>query len=116
MTRSHRLAGPSVEGHHGRRSKPHHAPACDKSRREQRGVAPERRTNKRPKPNRSRRACEMATVSNKLDAGGWPWDLELHAATQSLTKTTAGLWRMKVGAKRPDPKPGFPKVAKPLDL
>lgn len=47
-----------------------------------------------------------------LDADGWPWTEDLHAPTKS--KTTAGLWRMKVGSKRPDPKPGYPKPA--LDL
>lgn len=50
--------------------------------------------------------------SNTLDRDGWPWDATLHAATQSLTKE--GLWRMKVGVKRPDPKEGFPKPV--LDL
>ena len=50
--------------------------------------------------------------TNDLDAHGWPWSAELHAATQ--TKTKDGLWRMKVGVSRPDPKPGFPKP--PLDL
>jgi hypothetical protein len=38
-----------------------------------------------------------------LDADGWPWSPELHSATK--TKTTAGLWRMKVGVSRPAPKP-----------
>jgi hypothetical protein len=47
-----------------------------------------------------------------LDADGWPFDPNMHAATQSKTK--AGLWRMKVGVSRPAPKPGFP--AAPLDL
>ena len=42
----------------------------------------------------------------ELDAHGWPWSADLHSATQS--KTSAGLWRMKVGAKRPDAKPGYP--------
>lgn len=51
--------------------------------------------------------------SNTLDRDGWPWDAKLHAATKSFTN--AGLWRMKVGASRPAPKPGFPKTA-PLDL
>ena len=49
-----------------------------------------------------------------LDAHGWPWSADLHASTQTITKE--GLWRMKVGVKRPDPKPGFPIVAQPLDL
>ena len=40
--------------------------------------------------------------SNTLDAAGWPWSAELHSATKSMTK--AGLWRMKVGVERPDPK------------
>lgn len=54
---------------------------------------------------------ETGDVSNTLDADGWPWTEELHAATKS--KTQANLWRMKVGVARPDPKPGFPVV---LDL
>lgn len=41
-----------------------------------------------------------------VDAHGWPWDPELHASTKGTTKD--GLWRMKVGVSRPDPKPGFP--------
>lgn len=47
-------------------------------------------------------------ASGEVDAEGWPWTAELHAGTK--TKTKAGLWRMKVGATRPDPKPGFAKV------
>lgn len=42
-----------------------------------------------------------------LDSAGWPWDASLHASTKGTTKE--GLWRMKVGVSRPDPKPGFPK-------
>lgn len=41
-----------------------------------------------------------------LDAHGWPWSDDLHASTKGVTKD--GLWRMKVGVSRPDPKPGFP--------
>lgn len=41
-----------------------------------------------------------------VDAHGWPWSPDLHAATKGTTKD--GLWRMKVGVSRPDPKPGFP--------
>ncbi|MBA3831660.1 MAG: hypothetical protein H0X34_07165 [Chthoniobacterales bacterium] len=41
--------------------------------------------------------------SNTLDAAGWPWEEELHAATKTMT--SAGLWRMKVGVVRPAPKP-----------
>lgn len=41
-----------------------------------------------------------------LDAHGHAYDAKLHAATQSKTKD--GLWRMKVGVKRPDPAPGYP--------
>lgn len=44
----------------------------------------------------------------ETDADGWPWTAELHAASRS--KTTAGLWRMKVGVSRPNPK------KPPLDL
>lgn len=49
-----------------------------------------------------------------LDSHGWSWSADLHASTQTVTKE--GLWRMKVGVKRPDPKPGFPIVVQPLDL
>lgn len=49
-----------------------------------------------------------------LDADGHPYDEKLHAGTGSKTK--AGLWRMKVGVKRPDPAPGYPKPKPPLDL
>lgn len=47
-----------------------------------------------------------AAVPGEVDAAGWPWDASLHASTQGKTKD--GLWRMKVGVSRPDPKPGFP--------
>jgi hypothetical protein len=49
-----------------------------------------------------------AVDTNDVDAAGWPWSPELHAATKGKTKD--GLWRMKVGVTRPDPKPGFPKA------
>jgi hypothetical protein len=42
----------------------------------------------------------------ELDAAGWPWSADMHASTRGKTKE--GLWRMKVGVSRPDPKPGFP--------
>jgi len=42
----------------------------------------------------------------ELDTAGWPWTAELHASSKSKTKD--GLWRMKVGVRRPDPKPGYP--------
>lgn len=51
---------------------------------------------------------EAPSGSVELDADGWPWTEELHAATK--TKTGAGLWRMKVGVSRPAPKTA------PLDL
>ena len=41
-----------------------------------------------------------------VDAHGWPWSADMHASTKN--QTGEGLWRMKVGVKRPDPKPGFP--------
>jgi hypothetical protein len=41
-----------------------------------------------------------------VDAHGHPHNPEIHAATASQTKD--GLWRMKVGVKRPDPLPGYP--------
>lgn len=41
-----------------------------------------------------------------VDAHGWPWSADMHASTKGMTQD--GLWRMKVGVKRPDPKPGFP--------
>jgi hypothetical protein len=44
-----------------------------------------------------------------LDADGHAYDPKLHAGTGSKTK--AGLWRMKVGVKRP-----APKTKPPLDL
>ena len=47
-----------------------------------------------------------AADSGEVDAGGWPWSADLHASTKGKTKD--GLWRMKVGVSRPDPKPGFP--------
>jgi len=60
-------------------------------------------------------AVKVATTETStggVDAGGWPFDPKIHAATQSRTK--ADLWRMKVGATRPAPKEGFPKPT--LDL
>lgn len=42
----------------------------------------------------------------ELDAEGWPWSDDLHASSKSRTKD--GLWRMKPGVTRPDPKPGYP--------
>jgi len=42
----------------------------------------------------------------EIDADGWPWSADMHASTKGKTKD--GLWRMKVGVTRPDPKPGFP--------
>jgi hypothetical protein len=42
----------------------------------------------------------------EIDAHGHPWSADLHASTKGKTKD--GLWRMKVGVTRPDPKPGFP--------
>lgn len=43
---------------------------------------------------------------SEVDAHGWPWASDMHASTRTMTKE--GLWRMKVGVTRPDPKPGFP--------
>jgi len=43
---------------------------------------------------------------DELDAHGHAFDPASHAATRS--KTRDGLWRMKVGVKRPDPAPGYP--------
>lgn len=57
-------------------------------------------------------ASDVAEVSQNVtddgtvDAHGWPWSADLHASTKGMTKD--GLWRMKVGVSRPDPKPGFP--------
>lgn len=48
-----------------------------------------------------------ASDDGALDTAGWPWDPALHASTKGTTKE--GLWRMKVGVSRPDPKPGYPK-------
>lgn len=54
------------------------------------------------------------TPAVDLDSDGHPYDPALHAATKSKTKD--GKWRMKVGVKRPDPAPGYPKSPAPLDL
>lgn len=48
-------------------------------------------------------------TETELDSAGWPWSPDLHASTRGKTKE--GLWRMKVGVARPDPKPGFPATA-----
>lgn len=48
-------------------------------------------------------APQSSTVSStdaELDAAGVAWDPERHASTKS--KTSAGLWRMKVGVSRPE--------------
>ena len=50
-----------------------------------------------------------STGTEELDAAGWPWTPELHAASKG--KTGQGLWRMKVGVTRP-----APKITQPLDL
>lgn len=42
----------------------------------------------------------------EIDTDGWPWSPDLHSTTKGKTKD--GLWRMKVGVKRPASKPGFP--------
>lgn len=55
-----------------------------------------------------------AATTDDLDAHGHPWTADLYAPTK--TKTSAGLWRMKVGKSRPAPLPGFPKPVTPLDL
>ncbi len=47
-----------------------------------------------------------AIDGSEVDAHGWPWAADMHASTRTMTKE--GLWRMKVGVTRPDPKPGFP--------
>ena len=41
-----------------------------------------------------------STTDAELDAAGVAWDPERHASTKS--KTSAGLWRMKVGVSRPE--------------
>jgi hypothetical protein len=48
----------------------------------------------------------VSPVLGAVDAHGHPYDPALHAGTGSKTK--AGLWRMKVGVARPDPKAGYP--------
>lgn len=50
--------------------------------------------------------ASQAADPDEVDAHGWPWSPDLHASTKGMTKD--GLWRMKVGVTRPDPKPGFP--------
>lgn len=51
-------------------------------------------------------ASPAASNGGEIDAHGHPWSADLHASTKGKTKD--GLWRMKVGVTRPDPKPGFP--------
>lgn len=48
----------------------------------------------------------VSTDDSEIDAHGHAWSADLHASTRGKTKE--GLWRMKPGATRPDPKPGFP--------
>lgn len=90
------------------------APRTDVIPAAQRGAAPVVAQNDASAGQTGGKPAGTATedVSNTLDADGWPWDAKMHAGTQA--KTQAGLWRMKVGAKRPAPKPGFPKPV--LDL
>lgn len=57
--------------------------------------------------NGSTATTDASLSDGTLDAAGWPWSPDLHASTKGMTKD--GLWRMKVGVSRPDPKPGFPK-------
>lgn len=57
------------------------------------------------------KATDTVNGAVEVDAHGHPWSADMHAATKGTTKE--GLWRMKVGASRPDPKPGFPKDAAP---
>lgn len=51
-------------------------------------------------------ASPAASDDGEIDTHGHPWSADLHASTKGKTKD--GLWRMKVGVSRPDPKPGFP--------
>lgn len=62
-------------------------------------------------PSLPRERAKAAAEADKpkaaeLDAHGHAYDSALHAATKSKTKD--GLWRMKVGVKRPAPAPGYP--------
>jgi hypothetical protein len=57
-------------------------------------------------PTKAAPAAKAPATGEELDADGHVYDAALHAATKSKTK--AGLWRMKVGVARPDPKPGYP--------
>jgi hypothetical protein len=57
-------------------------------------------------PTKAAPAAKAPATGEELDADGHAYDAALHAATKSKTK--AGLWRMKVGVARPDPKPGYP--------
>lgn len=60
------------------------------------------RGGKAPTPAPTPSPGAAAASEGEIDAAGWPWDPSLHAATK--TKTAAGLWRMKVGVARPEPK------------
>jgi hypothetical protein len=89
-------------------------PKVDKIPAAQRGAAPVTAGSNATAQQTGGKAVETGDQSNTLDAHGWAWDPQLHAATQS--KTSAGLWRMRVGVSRPAPKEGFPKPTQPLDL
>lgn len=55
--------------------------------------------------------AQLASNTDEVDAGGHPWSADLHASTRAKTKE--GFWRMKPGATRPDPLPGFPVDSQP---
>ncbi len=65
-----------------------------------------------PPSDETNKDADPSTI--ELDAHGHAYDPKLHAATQSKTKD--GLWRLKVGGKRPAPAKGYPKPVAPLDL
>jgi hypothetical protein len=89
-------------------------PRTDRVPADQRGAAPVVASNNATSQQTGGSGVDSGDQSNTLDACGHAWDASLHAKTQ--TKTKDGLWRMKVGVRRPPPAEGYPKPVAPLDL
>ena len=85
----------------------------DKAAKPAKAPEPAKQPAKAPEPAKTAETPPTGDAA-ELDAHGHPYDPALHAATRSKTKD--GLWRLKVGASRPAPAPGYPKPAQPLDL
>lgn len=66
---------------------------------------PAKQSGQAPKSEAKASAGTAETVAQddgEVDSAGWPWSADLHASSRSKTKD--GLWRMKVGVSRPEPK------------